>query len=112
MLILTLDWILVAVAASCAYRAVRIDRELRRLLPLVIERRSRAELQWMTAALWRYLRVDPWARPLHVPARWQRHLHGERGAILVDQFWLSVGLASLALAGPGVLSVIVARAAW
>ena len=112
MLILTLDWLLVVVAASCVYRAVRIDRELRRLLPVVIERRWRAEPHWMHAALCRYLRLDPWAGPLHAPARWHRHLHGERGAILVDQFWLSVGLACLALAGPGVLGVVVALGAW
>jgi hypothetical protein len=106
MLILTVDWLLIVIAVSCVYRAVRVDRELRRLLPLVIERRWRAEPDWMHVALWRYLRLDPWDWRLQGPARWERHLHAERGAILVDEFWLSVALACLALAGLGVLTAV------
>jgi len=111
MLLLALDLLLVAVAAWCAHRAVRLDRELRCLLPLLVERRWRTERDRVRRALALDFLFDPWDRLPLGPARWQRHLHGERGAILVDQFWLSVGVACLALASLGVLTAVLGQAA-
>ena len=103
MLLLPLAWLLIAVAAFCAHLAVRVDRELRRLLPLIVERRWRTERDGARTVLTPDPRFDHF--PLG-PARWQRHLHSERGAILVDQFWLSVGGVCLALASLGVMTAV------
>ncbi len=103
---LTLGWLLLAVAACCGHRAVLIDRQLRRLLPVRVERRWHAYPDWMLTALDPDQRLEPWGRLLLGPARWQRHLHGDRGAALVDRFWLLVGLTCLAPAGLAVLLMV------
>ena len=97
-------WLLVVVAVLAGVRAHRLDRELRRLLPSVVERRWRQaaptehETPWGITILRRFLRESPWLletlRPAAIfPAHWQRELHAERGAALVDELWLLMGLA-------------------
>ena len=109
---LALSWLLIVAALHCAHHAVRLDRELRRLLPPIVEHRWRTQPDRVRSALDPDHRFDPWLRLFLGPARWQRHLHSERGAALVDQFWLSVGLAwCLALPGLGTLMAVLEHAA-
>ena len=111
-LLLTLSWLLIAAAAYCGHRALRLDRELRRLLPSVVERRWQARPDRVRSALDPENRFEPLVRLLLGPARWQRHLHSERGAAMADRFWLFVGLTwCLALPGIGVLMAVLEQAA-
>lgn len=98
-----ISWFFLAVAVYCGHQAFLIDRQLRRLLPLRVERRWRAHPDWLVTALDPDRRLEPWVRFVLGPARWQRHLHGDRGAALVDRFWLLVGLTCLT---PACLAVI------
>jgi hypothetical protein len=84
-------WLVLLAAAWAGVRAYRIDRELRRLLPAVIERRwERASLR-EPETLWDAIR-----RPvIRLPARWHRELHAERGAALFDEMCLCAGFANL-----------------
>ena len=109
---LALSWLLIATAAYCVHRALRIDHELRRLLPSVAERRWQTGPDRVRSALNSDPRFDPLVRFLLGPARWQRHLHGERGAALTDRFWLWIGLAwCVALPGLALLMEVLDRAA-
>ena len=82
----------------CAARAYVIDRELRRLIPPSVERRwERRSLVERQLAETIIPRID-----FDLPARWQRHLHSDRGIVLLDRFYVLVCLA-WCLYVPGVM---------
>jgi hypothetical protein len=90
--------LLVLLGVGCAARAYIIDRELRRLVPPSVER------NWRRLSLLERQEtktIIP-SFDLDLPARWQRDLHSERGAALLDRFILLVSLA-WCLCAPGVM---------
>src|SRR5438105_578021 len=85
--------------AWCAVRAYVIDRELRRLIPPSVER------SWQRRSLLeRPLAESIIPIDFYLPARWQRHLHSDRGIVLLDRFYTLVCLA-WCLYVPGVMII-------
>jgi hypothetical protein len=85
-------WLVIVAAACVGAHALRIDRQLQRLLPALIERRWRqAIVRGEDASPWH------WSVELLIPARWQRQLHSERGVALFDRMCVLVGLTLILL---------------
>ena len=82
-------WLLIGAGVYCVSRARSLDRELLGLLPPRVERRWQ-EREWLDRRDWGV--ISPPIVTVHLPARWQRHLHADRGAALVDRFMLFAGV--------------------